>query len=99
MLAKWVGFCIFESGFFWNFRYFLAVDRSLASSMKEAKDAMVMVAADYLSAYAQILTSSSKSATLLSPYALRMVPLYMLSLIKSVSDGVWHIFGAVFFNK
>jgi len=61
----------------------MAVDRSLASSLKEAKDAMVMVAADYLSAYAQILTSSSKSATLLSPYALRMVPLYMLSLIKS----------------
>jgi hypothetical protein len=54
--------------------------------MKEAKDAMVMVAADYLSAYAQILTSSSKSATLLSPYVLRMVPLYMLSLIKSVCE-------------
>ena len=54
------------------------------NSVKEAKDALANVAVDYLNAYTSIVTKQQKTS-LLSPYSLRLVPLYVLALMKSVS--------------
>jgi protein transport protein SEC24 len=54
------------------------------NSLKDAKDAMANVAIDYLQAYGQHLVSSQRSNSLLSPYSLRLIPLYILALMKNV---------------
>ena len=54
------------------------------NSVKEAKDALSNVAIDYLNAYSTVVTKQQKSS-LLSPYSLRLVPLYVSALMKSVS--------------
>lgn len=54
------------------------------NSVKEAKDALSNVAIDYLNAYTSVVTKQQKSS-LLSPYSLRLIPLYVLALMKSVS--------------
>jgi len=54
------------------------------NSVKEAKDALTNVAIDYLNAYSSVVTKQQKTS-LLSPYSLRLVPLYVLALMKSVS--------------
>lgn len=66
----------------------MAVDRTLMNSLKEAKDALVNVASDYLKSYSQLMTSinnngRSSSSSLLTSYSLRLIPLYMMALIKS----------------
>jgi protein transport protein SEC24 len=53
------------------------------NSVKEAKDALTNVAIDYLNAYSSVVTKQQKTS-LLSPYSLRLVPLYVLALMKSV---------------
>ena len=53
------------------------------NSVEEAKDALVNVAVNYLNAYTSIVTKQQKTS-LLSPYSLRLVPLYVLALMKSV---------------
>jgi len=62
----------------------MAVDRTSMSSLKEARDALANVAIDYLQAYRQHVTSHTPGS-LISPYALRCIPLYVLALMKSVS--------------
>ncbi len=54
------------------------------SSLKEAKDAMINVAIDYLQAYSQVVVSSQKHNNLLSPFALRQIPVFVLGLMKNV---------------
>jgi protein transport protein SEC24 len=54
------------------------------NSVKEAKDALANVAIDYLNAYTNVVTKQQKGS-LLTPYSLRLVPLYVLALMKSVS--------------
>jgi protein transport protein SEC24 len=54
------------------------------NSLKDAKDAMVNAAIDYLQAYSQHLVSSQRSNSLLSPYSLRLIPLFILALMKNV---------------
>lgn len=63
----------------------MAVDRTAMNSLKEAKDAMVNVAIDYLQAYGQHVISTQRSNTLISPFALRLLPLYILALMKNVA--------------
>ncbi len=61
-----------------------AVDRTTMSSLKEAKDALMNVAVDYLQAYSQLVVSSQRQNTLLSPVSLRLIPTYCLALLKNV---------------
>lgn len=55
-------------------------------SVKEAKDALVNVAIDYLNAYHLVITKQNQKAgsSLLTPYSLRLIPLYVLALMKNV---------------
>lgn len=63
---------------------YLAVDRSLQSSVADARDAFVNAVCDILSAY-KMVSSSGQSGTLLAPNSLCLFPLYILGLLKSVS--------------
>ena len=56
------------------------------SSLKEAKDALMNVAIDYLQAYSQLVVSSQRHNALLSPVSLRLIPTYCLALLKNVKQ-------------
>lgn len=53
--------------------------------MQDAREAMTNVACDVLKACLANSTSN-RAFSLLVPYSLRLVPLYMLSMMKSVGD-------------
>lgn len=61
----------------------MAVDRSLHSSISDARDAIVNVCVDVLSAYKA--TMSSAPSGLYAPSNLRLLPLYLAALLKSVA--------------
>lgn len=63
----------------------MAVDRSIQSSLTDARDAFINATIDILSAYrvAQNLPSSS-SGQLQAPRNLSLLPLYILALLKNV---------------
>ncbi|KAL0102264.1 hypothetical protein PUN28_018655 [Cardiocondyla obscurior] len=61
----------------------MAVDRSLQSSLSDARDALINVAIDILSAYK--LTQSSSGRGLMAPGSLKLLPLYIIALLKSVA--------------
>jgi cytochrome c biogenesis protein CcdA len=67
-----------------NYELFSAVDRSHESSLSDARDAFINVAIDVLSAY-KLTQSSGGSTSLLTPCNLRLLPLYILALLKYVS--------------
>ncbi|XP_075065860.1 protein transport protein Sec24A [Mixophyes fleayi] len=59
----------------------MAVDRSIASSLSDARDALVNAAIDSLSAYrSSVLTAQQPG--LLVPNSLRLFPLFVLALLK-----------------
>ncbi|PSN38091.1 hypothetical protein C0J52_00838 [Blattella germanica] len=62
----------------------MAVDRSHQSSLSDARDAFINVAIDVLSAY-KLVQSSPSSSSLLAPGNLRLLPLYILALLKYVA--------------
>ena len=62
----------------------LAVDRTSMNSLKEAKDALTNVAADFLQAYSHLVIPSHKNNALLSSVSLRLLPTYVLALMKNV---------------
>lgn len=68
---------------FYNFINYQAVDRSLHSSISDARDAIVNVCVDVLSAYKATLSSAPSG--LYAPSNLRLLPLYLAALLKSVS--------------
>jgi len=61
----------------------MAVDKSLQSSLGDARDAFTNVCVDYLSAFANTLSASQKSNGLNTYASLKLLPLYMLALMKS----------------
>ncbi|KAI9561908.1 hypothetical protein GHT06_012870 [Daphnia sinensis] len=61
----------------------MAVDRSLHSSISDARDAIVNVCVDVLSAYKATLSSATSG--LYAPSNLRLLPLYLAALLKSVA--------------
>ena len=63
----------------------MAVDRTAMNSLKEARDAMINVAIDYIQAYGQHVTTH-RSGSLISPYSLRLLPLYVVALMKNVRE-------------
>ncbi|XP_073951009.1 protein transport protein Sec24A-like [Choristoneura fumiferana] len=62
----------------------MAVDRCASASMSEAREALINVAVDALSAHrlAQNLPAGAVSAALHAPASLRLLPLYLLALLK-----------------
>ncbi|XP_028160482.1 protein transport protein Sec24B [Ostrinia furnacalis] len=62
----------------------MAVDRCVSASMSEAREALINVAVDVLSAHrlAQNLPVGAHSAALHAPASLRLLPLYLLALLK-----------------
>lgn len=55
------------------------------SSLKEAKDAMINVASDYLQAYTQVVVSGNRQNALISPNSLKLIPLLALALMKNIA--------------
>jgi len=60
------------------------VDRSLSSSMSDARDAMLNAVKDMLNSYGSTMASSQRIGQLPCAYSLRLQPLYTLALLKSV---------------
>ncbi|CAI9716328.1 transport Sec24A-like isoform X1 [Octopus vulgaris] len=69
----------------------MAVDRTLSSSLGDAQDALIIAAVDALSSYASSQSSASRIGNLLCPYSLRLLPLYVLSLLKSKAFRSSHV--------
>uniref|UniRef100_A0A803TNW6 SEC24 homolog B, COPII coat complex component n=1 Tax=Anolis carolinensis TaxID=28377 RepID=A0A803TNW6_ANOCA len=59
----------------------MAVDRSVSSSLSDARDALVNAVVDSLSAYMSTASNLQQSA-LIAPNSLRLFPLYVLALFK-----------------
>ncbi|XP_039704777.1 protein transport protein Sec24B isoform X5 [Pteropus medius] len=59
----------------------MAVDRSVSSSLSDARDALVNAVVDSLSAYGSTVSNLQQSA-LIAPSSLKLFPLYVLALLK-----------------
>ncbi|KAM9678069.1 protein transport protein Sec24B isoform 4-T4 [Trichechus inunguis] len=59
----------------------MAVDRSVSSSLSDARDALVNAVVDSLSAYGSTVSNLQHSA-LIAPSSLKLFPLYVLALLK-----------------
>ncbi|XP_053778393.1 protein transport protein Sec24B isoform X5 [Desmodus rotundus] len=59
----------------------MAVDRSISSSLSDARDALVNAVVDSLSAYGSTV-SNLQHAGLIAPGSLKLFPLYVLALLK-----------------
>lgn len=62
----------------------MAVDRSLTSSLADARDALINACVDALSAF-KVTQASSGSSGLLAPGTLRLLPLYTLAILKHIA--------------
>ena len=61
----------------------MAVDRSLTSSITDAREALINSVIDILNTY-RALNSGAVGGALITSYATRLMPLYVLALIKHV---------------
>ena len=52
--------------------------------MSDARDALVNSAIDMLQAYGNTLTQSQRMGQVPAPWTLRLMPLYVLAMLKSV---------------
>ncbi|XP_010639905.1 protein transport protein Sec24B, partial [Fukomys damarensis] len=59
----------------------MAVDRSISSSLSDARDALVNAVVDSLSAYGATISNPRRSG-LMAPASLKLFPLYVLALLK-----------------
>ncbi|XP_061542036.1 protein transport protein Sec24B isoform X2 [Phycodurus eques] len=59
----------------------MAIDRSVSSSLSDARDALMNAAVDFVSAYKSNVSNLQHSG-LVVPAAMRLLPLYILSLLK-----------------
>ncbi|XP_077388931.1 protein transport protein Sec24B [Festucalex cinctus] len=59
----------------------MAIDRSVSSSLADAREALTNAAVDFVSAYKNNVSNLQQSG-LAAPAALRLFPLYILSLLK-----------------
>lgn len=62
-----------------------AVDRSINSSVNDAREALVNACSDALSAYGTSLSNQQKMGAVPAPYSLRLLPLYVLAILKSLA--------------
>lgn len=61
----------------------MAVDRSLKASITEAREALINSVIDMLATY-KLISSAQSSGCLLSSQATKLMPLYVLALLKHV---------------
>lgn len=61
----------------------MAVDRTISSSLEDARDAMMNACLDMMSAYAAQVPASQRVGALVAPFTLRLIPLYTLAMLKS----------------
>jgi protein transport protein SEC24 len=61
----------------------MAVDKALSATLGDAREAMINAAVDMLSAYRPAVNAGAASGQLLCPYQLRLIPLYVLAMLKS----------------
>lgn len=66
----------------------MAVDRSMLSSLSDAREALVNVAIDVLSAYKLSLNTGSGQSGLFAPQCLKLLPLYISALMKFIAFRV-----------
>ncbi|KAM6923524.1 protein transport protein Sec24B [Xenentodon cancila] len=59
----------------------MAIDRSVSSSLSDARDALVNAVVDFVSAYKSNVSNLQQSG-LVVPIAMRLFPLYILALLK-----------------
>uniref|UniRef100_A0A665VTC7 SEC24 homolog B, COPII coat complex component n=1 Tax=Echeneis naucrates TaxID=173247 RepID=A0A665VTC7_ECHNA len=64
----------------------MAIDRSISSSLSDARDALVNAVVDLVSAYKSNVSSLQQSG-LVVPASMRLFPLYILALLKQVQTG------------
>ncbi|GIY28448.1 protein transport protein Sec24B [Caerostris darwini] len=62
----------------------MAVDRSISSSLTDARDALINVCIDVLGVYRTTMTGQVAGA-LMSPYSTRLIPLFIIALLKHVA--------------
>ena len=66
---------------------YLAVDKSLSQSLDDARDAMMYSAVDMLTAYGSTqVPQSGRVGQLPICFSLRMVPLFVMAMLKYVSE-------------
>ncbi|XP_076437651.1 protein transport protein Sec24A-like isoform X2 [Babylonia areolata] len=63
----------------------MAVDRTISSSLDDARDAMLNACQDMLNAYATQIPASQRVGALMAPYSLRLLPLFTLAMLKSTA--------------
>ncbi|XP_027865114.1 protein transport protein Sec24B isoform X1 [Xiphophorus couchianus] len=59
----------------------MAIDRSISSSLSDARDALVNAVVDFVSAYKSSVSNLQQSGVVV-PAAMRLFPLYILALLK-----------------
>lgn len=69
-----------------------AVDRSLNSSLSDARDALINASLDALMAYGQQIPASQRVGSLNAPYSLRLMPMFVLAMLKSVSKNLSYLY-------
>lgn len=65
----------------------VAVDKALSSSLDDARLAMTNFVTDVLGAYRKEVNAPNQSGVLLAPEALKLLPLYINSLMKHVRSA------------
>ncbi|GJQ65437.1 hypothetical protein Trydic_g7544 [Trypoxylus dichotomus] len=63
----------------------MAVDRSMQSSLSDAREAFLNVAIDILTSYKMSLNMSSGVSGLMAPDCLKLLPLYISALLKNIA--------------
>ncbi|XP_013776662.1 protein transport protein Sec24A-like [Limulus polyphemus] len=66
----------------------MAVDRSISSSLADAREAMVSACCDILNVYQNTLPAGQTAGALVIPYCSRLIPLFILALLKNVAFRV-----------
>ena len=61
----------------------LAVDRTLMSSLGDAREALNNAVIDFIKVYKSDVADQRSGSGLVAPYQLRLIPLYILSLMKN----------------
>ena len=65
---------------------YTAVDKSVTASLSDARDAMINSVVDMIGAYGtSCLSSSQRIGSLHCPHSLRLMPVYILAMLKFVS--------------
>lgn len=63
----------------------MAVDRSVTSSLTDAREAMINAAVDSLSAYGNTIPASQRIGAVPSPFSIRLLPTFVLAMLKSTA--------------